>query len=467
MNKSRFIVSIVSFMIGILTYTNATIRTFTVTKIEKSSTHRYVVGWLSIPEQNSSVAIKVKVELSSKAFANAAPGSVYQQDDMNKKFTDNVLYISMNNTQGDLPKGLYYWKKDENTHLLRHTQSGNTYTLKNWNPKGQPLHPWEQKVTKPYQHPKKLKKLAYHSKKASRLFTNYKDILGDLTNLTEKDFVKLSQTQKNKFFSTFIEPNAGKYYEYELTDINLKTDTLKPLVNKGFFKVLYDTQVQEILGMDKFENSAIQTASTRYALEGGMEKPSSLLNDTQTHAVQGETGSVGLYYGFFARKYSLPIKDLLRGTLFRIGYQRDTKAAYEADMTKQKNSFHLLKKTSKSRNFDQVVSFAVNLNPKHLGFKPSQQEKNFAKHVLFATYDLSVRAAFLNGRKTLFLTLVGGGAFENDHQWIYDAIKNTLPFIVRKNMSVYLVIPDKQSTKNSWWKNLEDEYTKIKKPQNK
>jgi len=50
----------------------------------------------------------------------------------------------------------------------------------------------------------------------------------------------------------------------------------------------------------------------------------------------------------------------------------------------------------------------------------------FARLVLEATYEATFCAAVLNaqatGNQRLFLTLVGGGAFENHPQWIFDAI---------------------------------------------
>lgn len=53
--------------------------------------------------------------------------------------------------------------------------------------------------------------------------------------------------------------------------------------------------------------------------------------------------------------------------------------------------------------------------------------KDFAKLILEATYEATFYAALQNFHKTqnnkLFLTLVGGGAFGNNLDWIFDAIK--------------------------------------------
>lgn len=477
MKKIKIITAVLLLIIGHLTYTNATERTFTVTDVFTSTKFRNILGWLSIPEQKGYVAIKAIIPKNSRAFKNAKHGDVYNQDDeKDNRFFNQIRYIHIKNSVGTLPKGLYHWKDDEKTNNLRATKDGQIYSINTWKPTDE-VHPWKQKsISKKFIEQQEelkiekpiIKKQVNPKKSFSRLFTNYKDILSDLVdaNVTEEKFRKLDDKTKADFFKKFIEKNAGQYSEYEIEDIRIKTENKKPLNNNGFFKVLYEMTIQQILGMDEFNNSAVQTASTQYALEGFMEKPESLLNDTQTQAVQGETGSVGLYYGFFARKYFTKIQDLLRSNTVRIGYQKDTKVAYEADPTSKK-LFPLLKKTEKNRYFDQVISFAVNLNPVHIKKTVTDKMKNYAKDVLFNTYELSVKSTFLNNKKTLFLTLVGGGAFMNDHKWIYDAIKNIIPFAAEKNMSIYLVIPEKQSFNNSKWLNLEEEYNEAKENQKK
>ncbi len=54
----------------------------------------------------------------------------------------------------------------------------------------------------------------------------------------------------------------------------------------------------------------------------------------------------------------------------------------------------------------------------------------FARLVLEAAYEATVCAAILNRRSTesdrVFLTLLGGGAFGNETEWITDAIRRTL-----------------------------------------
>ena len=53
--------------------------------------------------------------------------------------------------------------------------------------------------------------------------------------------------------------------------------------------------------------------------------------------------------------------------------------------------------------------------------------KSFAKLILLATYEATFYTGLINyektGNKNVFLTLVGGGAFGNDNDWIFEAIR--------------------------------------------
>ena len=60
----------------------------------------------------------------------------------------------------------------------------------------------------------------------------------------------------------------------------------------------------------------------------------------------------------------------------------------------------------------------------------SKKWKDFAKLILDATYEATFYAALKNyihtGNRTLFLTLIGGGAFGNEQSWIFDAIEKAV-----------------------------------------
>jgi len=69
--------------------------------------------------------------------------------------------------------------------------------------------------------------------------------------------------------------------------------------------------------------------------------------------------------------------------------------------------------------------------------------KDFAKLILEATYEATFYAALQNYHKTqnnkLFLTLVGGGAFGNNLNWIFDAIKHSVDKFKNTPLDVKIV----------------------------
>jgi hypothetical protein len=69
--------------------------------------------------------------------------------------------------------------------------------------------------------------------------------------------------------------------------------------------------------------------------------------------------------------------------------------------------------------------------------------ENFARLVLEASYEATLCAAILNtqtnGNRTLFLTLLGGGAFGNKIDWIVDAIERGLNLNKQVDLDVAIV----------------------------
>jgi hypothetical protein len=75
-------------------------------------------------------------------------------------------------------------------------------------------------------------------------------------------------------------------------------------------------------------------------------------------------------------------------------------------------------------------------------FESDQWEK-FAKLILEATYEATLYAALFNFQKTncnkVFLTLVGGGVFGNDLNWILDSISKALQKFKNTPLDVKIV----------------------------
>mgnify|MGYP001041147115 CR=1 FL=1 len=115
--------------------------------------------------------------------------------------------------------------------------------------------------------------------------------------------------------------------------------------------------------------------------------------------------------------------DKLR-TLLRIGVQWDTEVTLNA-----------LKYT--------VTQAYCSALPVAYSQIPSKLCANLSKLILEASYEATICSAILNFKKTgnnkVYLTLIGGGVFGNDRQWILDAIKRSLKLYKHAGLDVFIV----------------------------
>ncbi|MDX1928481.1 MAG: hypothetical protein SFV81_18270, partial [Pirellulaceae bacterium] len=74
---------------------------------------------------------------------------------------------------------------------------------------------------------------------------------------------------------------------------------------------------------------------------------------------------------------------------------------------------------------------------------PSRSWERFARLILEAAYEATFAAAVFNASKTrnksVYLTLLGGGAFGNDQGWILDAIRRAAELYSRFDLDVQIV----------------------------
>jgi hypothetical protein len=81
--------------------------------------------------------------------------------------------------------------------------------------------------------------------------------------------------------------------------------------------------------------------------------------------------------------------------------------------------------------------------PVSYGDPPAPLWERFARLVLEAAYEATLRAGVVNaertGNRTVYLTLLGGGAFGNDKEWILDAIDRALSICRRFPLDVGIV----------------------------
>jgi Dual specificity phosphatase, catalytic domain len=123
------------------------------------------------------------------------------------------------------------------------------------------------------------------------------------------------------------------------------------------------------------------------------------------------------------RRMSEPEIDALRGSL-QIGIQWDTQVTVQG-------CNHLV---------TQAYCSALPIAYSKL---PSSQWEPFARLVLDAAYEATLAVGLINslktGNRTVYLTLLGGGAFGNDQRWILDAVKRACTFFQKSELDVRIV----------------------------
>ncbi|MFK7786729.1 MAG: hypothetical protein AB8B56_16540 [Crocinitomicaceae bacterium] len=74
---------------------------------------------------------------------------------------------------------------------------------------------------------------------------------------------------------------------------------------------------------------------------------------------------------------------------------------------------------------------------------PQEDWEDFARLILEGTYEATLYAALLNyektGNPTVYLTLVGGGAFGNDRTWIFESMKRAIDIFKRVPLKLKIV----------------------------
>jgi len=112
-------------------------------------------------------------------------------------------------------------------------------------------------------------------------------------------------------------------------------------------------------------------------------------------------------------------------------------------MRERKDNFNEIV-TDQQQKIHQVFSCALDLN-RDRGYNiNSEQTKNLAQLLLYATYEGALKAAWSIGAKKLYLTTVGTGDFKNDVEWVREAIKRLENNILASGIDVYIAIFNNQ-----------------------
>ena len=141
--------------------------------------------------------------------------------------------------------------------------------------------------------------------------------------------------------------------------------------------------------------------------------------------------------------YALPASDTLREAVARL------RASDDAELDRLRGLLRIglhrdVEVTEPGPGCGQRLSqaFCSALPVAYSGIGAAQWEP-FARLVLEAAYEATLRAAIDNaargGANTVFLTMLGGGAFGNDPQWILDAMRRALDLTCGHDLDVRVV----------------------------
>lgn len=304
------------------------------------------------------------------------------------------------------------------------------------------------------------------------------DPFENVVHYKEEVFRLFSPEVQQDYYKKYIEPFAGSFKKYSARD-SLNTKKVLKALNIKFNIIQCQTDptgkpwhqkidVGALQAHPDNQDAVFQVASNFNCLEGGGYH--SLLSD-YVHPgmyVQGEAAATSAMPGLIARRYYLDLDQLNLlarfNQMYSIGYNNtsgyighiadiDQKfgsmtddqiiaASYLVDSGVQENVAvtggwgptrnELLKQTdstkyyaqrinpSQAQRINQVFTAALNAynnNPNSAGFK------NLARIFLHAAYRNTISYAWEHDKKKVFLTLVGGGVFQNKKEWIMEAIQ--------------------------------------------
>lgn len=294
----------------------------------------------------------------------------------------------------------------------------------------------------------------------------------NIAGITESAFRKLSSSARQSLGRKRVKPYAGDFMLYKGTEKTLKSLTFRSIrfnVIEGaenpdgkWFRKNLDTPALQVA----LENAGavFQVASNFDCLEGNGGQKSQIMHYLSPGMyVQGEAASISAMPGTIHRMYFQKPVNLLKdfaqkwnfnyssgyvGAIPRIneqfgsltelelikasqdvyvGIQKDVCVTGGYGPTRQelKQSPHneYLAVKINPHNAQRITQvFTAALNPYQNDSK-SPGFKGLAKIFLYAAYGRTLEYSLENADK-LFLTLVGGGVFENKVEWIAQAIKH-------------------------------------------
>lgn len=298
--------------------------------------------------------------------------------------------------------------------------------------------------------------------------------------LTHPPHWKPSEERYQKIFS-------GTFHDTSIGD--LKSQTTAPMGN-GTFKIIFHdpdnpqtTDIRDMMAHPSNKHAAFQIASTFWGpLEGGKIKWDAKLNNMYEYAVQGEFASISTMGATIYRKYFLPgtfkpskyglttdmylLKRFGRRLPFTwgrrapkissnaaqnyayqtgdeskvgIGIHQDIYTLYGyGDGGRNPNSMLPVIPLYKDQKITAIFTSTLDRNLSRLNTTINKNINNLTKMLLNAAYEGTIRAAMLSHSPKLYLTLIGGGSFQNPISYIQWAIYHRKDLIAQSGLDIYL-----------------------------
>ena len=272
---------------------------------------------------------------------------------------------------------------------------------------------------------------------------------------------------------------SGTLSTPSLTDLKERTDPLLTSVNLKERTTLREVvaNVQTLHTDPNNRNAIFQVASQCNLLEmvGPSITPEAGVTGYYYDKTQGPACAISCGAGTVYRNYFVPLNDQFGQTASRqVDTMKDLHAALGGGIWSMQNGYLLpatssLERISARLNEDSEhwmshiqigvhrnVQVTISTDPNQVVHQlycsavpvsysgiHSQIWEPLGRLVLNAAYELSVRLAVEHaeqtGSKTLFLTLLGGGAFGNPTVWITDAILRALKIVEFSGLDVVVV----------------------------
>ena len=281
-------------------------------------------------------------------------------------------------------------------------------------------------------------------------------------NIEIVDNKLISKVNNNEFV-------FGKLEIPSLEELRNQSDSLDKFHSKIKISEIVGN-IQNIHQDDSNKNSLIQVASQFNLLE--MVSPNRTPEDGvgmyEYDATQGPACAISCGAGTIYRNYFVPVDGQIGQTstkqidcLNEIGIELENEKYHHWEMrngyalaskeglqsisnqirAKSENDYEYLKgklrigvqwdsEVTISRNKNLITQVYCSALPISYSNIESELWSDFAKMILEATYEATFYVALKNYEKTgnnkVFLTLIGGGAFGNKYEWIFDAIAKSI-----------------------------------------